>query len=280
MPKWLKIVALTVGVIIVVAKFAPQIGSGGGGGWNIDQEQDKLTDVVETIATRVYPADDDGEIDVTAKCLGGGINFEFAHFAKGETGKQGDEESAYELAPGSAPRHTLVRLQYRLDDEPVKNAISTSDYVNEASLYFFDRNVSLIPNEPNTIARDLVLAKLLRVRLPLQHGREANLAIHPADLHELFVNCPGTKALPEPPAASKDLTATTEPESCRDAREQMRQLAINDSGLAALAASLLPPGGEVMDKALDERFRGQTAEQCTALMPKLTNGLATLTRTP
>lgn len=185
MPKWLKIVAV-IGVVIIAAKFGPQLfGGSGGGGWSIQQEQDKLTDVVETIATRVYPTDDGGQIDVTVKCLPEPgfppIRFEFAHFAKGETGKHGDKESAYEYNTSDYRGPVLV-TEYRLDDQPVQKGISPSQYQNQALLY---------------LDRDLVLVKLMRVQLPLQHGFQANLEIHPADLRELFVSCPSTKELLE-----------------------------------------------------------------------------------
>jgi hypothetical protein len=63
------------------------------------------------------------------------------------------------------------------------------------------------------------------------------------------------------------------PEACEEAREQLKQLATNDGGLASIVASI-PEGA--LDSAADERVAGQSSEQCTAILSQTNAGLEAL----
>ena len=66
------------------------------------------------------------------------------------------------------------------------------------------------------------------------------------------------------------------PESCKDYREQMRELASNDSGFAGVIAVTKE---SVMTQALQDRYGTLTAEQCSARLPVVKSALEALSHT-
>jgi hypothetical protein len=68
------------------------------------------------------------------------------------------------------------------------------------------------------------------------------------------------------------------PESCLSFREQLKQLATNDSGLSgAIIAGVVPE--HALDQVLDERFGALTDKECNAMLPEINAGLEALPHT-